>query len=315
MNDVEKLNQKSKRIYNEILGVSPKIYIKNGKVLNLFDMVNVLPYEKVNGRRNLTPYEILGVAPIFDLNGNEKPIVFAVKNKVSKVTKNTTLGCGFIYQANKVKSDKNLLESMASKYKKAVLYGNDSDAEMYFKMLDDISGGKAREILSSFYDYSKFYRRMKKQLLIDIFAHFFLVYVSTKKSLIKNGIINKNKIFRAYHEEYAETKTDVYEFDIPNLNFGLDEPVLQSIKITTENDFSQQPEVQNNNEKEIQTKSEKFSDFAKKDKPKRNLVTSVINKPKKIKIRKFKEIAIDKSYDNANTKKDERIKNEKTYWF
>ncbi len=301
MSNFNELNKKSKQIY-DILGVSSESYICGGQILNLFKMLKFSPEIDEDGERKLTPYELLGVAPIFDENGTEKPIVFAIKNKVNKVTKNLGVGYGFIYQANKVKSEKNLLETMLENYKKAVLYGNESDAEMYYKMLDDISGGKAKEILDSFFDYSKFYRKMKKQLLIDIFAHFFLMYVTSKKSIIKNGLIKKNKIYKAYHEEYDEMVSDTFEFDMQNLNFAsnmIDAPMLQSIKITQFNDFETEKEmepVKNSKEENAEIKIIE----QKKEKPKKDLTHSVIKKPKKIKIRRFKQVVIDNTINKNN---------------
>lgn len=302
MSNFNELNKKSKQIYDS-LGFSSESYICGGQILNLFKMLKIAPEIGDNGERKLTPYELLGVAPVFDKRGEERPIVFAIKNRANKVTKNLGIGCGFIYQANKVKNDKNLLESMLENYKKAVLYGNESDAEMYYKMLDDISGGKAREILDSFFDYSKFYRRMKRQLLIDIFAHFFLMYVTSKKSIIKNGLLKKNKIYKAYHEEYEETVSDTFEFDMQNLNFAgdvVDAPMLQSIKITQSNDYEIPKETEPAFSSKQETGEIKISE-QKKEKPKKDLTRSVIKRPKKIKIRRFKQVVIDNTMDKKNS--------------
>lgn len=300
---------KYKQLY-ERLGILPDRYISDGQIINIFKKLHIAPDVYLDGKRRLTPYEILGVAPIFDNQGNEIPIVFAIKNRAEKVTKNTSLGQGFIYQSRKIKKDKDLLQEMTEKYKRAVLYGNNSDAEMYFQMLDDISGGKAKEILSGFYDYSKFYRRMKKQLLIDVFAHFFLMYISSRKSLIKNGILKRNKIYRAYHEEYEETSTDVFEFDLQNqnLNFGADIPIMQSIKITTsgfDDENENTPPVES---KPIEKDAKPKDNNQEIKKPKKDLTKSVINVPKKIRLRRFKLVESENNLDKNKKEKNERIR-------
>ncbi len=217
------------------MGISPKAFSKDGKALDIFSLLKIKPRVNEDNKRVITPYEILGVPPQFDDEGNEIPIVFAIKNPIFKVSKTKDSFFQFIYKPDKEKSEDSVIDTLKFNYKKALFSGNDADAEMYFKLLDEASGGKAKEILADFYNYTKFYKKMKKQLLIDIFAHFFLMYVS-KKSTVKNGITKKGKLFRAYKLKSQSLDSEVYELDndifptATEVNSEL--AIISSIKIT-----------------------------------------------------------------------------------
>ena len=122
--------------------------------------------------------------PQFNKLGKEKPIVFAIKNPIFKVAKPKEDVFNFIYKQNKQITEESVVETLKYNYKKALFNGNDAEAEMFFKLLDEASGGKAKELLGNFFNYTKFYKKMKKQLLMDIFAHFFLMYINKKLSLL-----------------------------------------------------------------------------------------------------------------------------------
>jgi len=147
----------------------------------------------------LTPYEILGVLP--NIVGNvEKPIVFFIRNKLKNLKPvKTAQAENFIFSKEKNKKDDSLVEFVLNSYRLAITQNNLAEAERYFDMLNQITGGNAKHYIGSVYDYTKFYRQMKKQLLIDLFSHFFLLYLMQKKSLIKKGLIIKNKKFKAYN--------------------------------------------------------------------------------------------------------------------
>ena len=204
------------QLYKKMGLRDPKFY--NGKnVVNLFKVLKIEPEFDEKGKRILTPYEILGVLPKFEDNA-EKPIVFAIKNKTSKIGKYEGTLTSFVYKKQRIKEEKSVLQTLKERYRAAIFAGNDEEAESCLQSMEALSGGAAREFKDSFYDYSKYYKRMRKQLLLDLFAHFFLLFVQTRSSLIKNGIIKKNKIYRAYRD-----KTVSYTQD---MSLNLDENII-----------------------------------------------------------------------------------------
>lgn len=183
------------------LGISADKFFVDGKIKSIFEILQIKPDVGEDGERRLTPYEILGLMPNIQ-NGEEKPIIFFLKNKLRglKLTKIANLG-SFLFskEKNQDEKDKSLIQFILSNYKTAIVQNNLSEAERQFDMLNKITGGRAKHYIGSFYDYTKFYKQMKKQLLIDLFSHFFLIYLMEKKSLIKKGLIIKNKKFKAFN--------------------------------------------------------------------------------------------------------------------
>jgi len=180
------------------MNVSSDLFLADGKIKDIFSFLNIKPEVDDDGKRKLTPYEILGVLPNI-CDGVEKPIVFFVKNKIRNIKISKTNNFGELKFSNQKKqSDKDLIEFVLASYRSAIAQNNLAEAERQFETLDLITGGKAKHYIGTFYDYTKFYKQMKKQLLIDLFAHFFLIYLMHKKSLIKKGLVIKNKKFKAY---------------------------------------------------------------------------------------------------------------------
>ena len=189
--------------YNK-LGVDPEQFFSGKNITNIFDFLNIVPQVDELGNRKLTSYEILGLLPNIE-NGKEKPIIFFMKNKFRglKIVKpKFELDLFFSKAANE--KDESLIDYVVNNYKTAIMQNNLAEAERQFEMLDKITGGKAKHYIGKVYDYTKFYKQMKKQLLIDIFSHFFMIYLMRKKSIIKEGLIIKNKKYRAY-ESYKKT--------------------------------------------------------------------------------------------------------------
>ncbi len=217
------------------MNISPSVFTKKGKAMDIFSLLKIKPMYDENNKRILTPYEVLGIPPQFNSEGKEIPIVFAIKNPIFKVAKLKEDNFHFVYKGQIEKSEESIVDTLKFNYKKALFVGNEAEAEMYLKLLDEATGGKAKEILGNFYNYTKFYKKMKKQLLMDIFAHFFLLYIN-KKTTVKNGVTKKGKLFKAYKLKSQTMDSDVYEFDgemAPDI--GVQNPelsVIQSIKIT-----------------------------------------------------------------------------------
>ena len=217
--------------FYKMLGLTKNKILEGGEVLDLYRVLGAKPEFDENGKRHLTPYEILGVPPQI-VNGEEVPIVFAIKNKTAKIGKYAGEQTNFVYKEGKVKDKDSLLETLKQQYKQAVLMGNDAEAEKFLDLIDSVTGGGAEEFLDSFYDYTKFYRRMKKQLLIDIFAHFFIMFMRTHSLLIKKGIIKKGKIYKAYRENEIEKEED-YVQDVSAILGDAQMPNLPNIKSVT----------------------------------------------------------------------------------
>lgn len=235
-----RFEQLTKLAYKE-MDIDPSVFAPKGKAMDIFSLLKIKPIYGKNNKRVLTPYEILGVPPQFDLAGNEVPIVFAIKNKTSKVAKLEEDNYNFVYKDRNEKFEQSIIDDLKFNYKKALFEGNDSVAEMFFNLLNDASGGKAAEILGNFFDYTKYYKKLKRQLLIDIFSHFFLLYISKRKAF-KKGLLKKNKIFKAYKLKNKSDEKDEYELSAENLlpDLGFQNPeldVIQSIKITSADEY------------------------------------------------------------------------------
>lgn len=221
------------QLYKKMGLKDPKFF--DGKnVVNLYQILGIEPNLNEDGNRVLTPYEILRVFPKFE-GGEEKPIVFAIKNRARKIGKYDGQTSTFIYKRQKIKEEKSVIQTLKERYRAAIFAGNDAEAETCLQMIGSLSKGASRDFKDSFYDYTKYYKRMRKQLLIDLFAHFFLLYVQARASIIKSGIIKKNKIYKAYRENFIAQMHDVTlnsDFEVINMTPQID-PVtfgLQNVK-------------------------------------------------------------------------------------
>ena len=200
------------------IGLNKSDFFKADNILGMYQILGIKPEFDEFGNRRLTPYEILGVPPII-VNGREIPIVFAIKNKSKKIKRiGTTDGpvVDFVYKNKKVQEKDSLLEQLKKQYIQALLAGDEDLAAQFLQMIDEITGGRSVEVLHSFYDYTKFYRRMKKQLLIDLFNHFFLMYLLQNSVNIKNGIIKKGKVYKAFRDENEQERQE----EIPDFQMG-----------------------------------------------------------------------------------------------
>ena len=207
--------------FYKAMGLSGKKTTQNGEVLDLYRVIGIMPEFDEDGQRRLTPYEILGVPPQFRDGVNETPIVFAIKNRVQKIGKYTGEELNFIYKDNRVREEDTLLETLKAGYKRAIMMGDDEEAAKYLDLIDKVSKGGASDFLSSFYDYTKYYKRLKKQLLIDIFAHFFLMYMTVKSITIQPGIIRGQKVYKPFKEKVQEDELGESEYvDDRNVVYG-----------------------------------------------------------------------------------------------
>lgn len=222
--------------FYKAIGLKKSDFLKADNILGMYQILGIKPEFDENGNRRLTPYEILGVPPII-VNGKEIPIVFAIKNKSKKVKRiGKTEGpvVDFVYKNKKVQEKDSLLEQLKKQYIQALLAGDEELAAQFLQMIDELTGGRSVEVLHSFYDYTKFYRRMKKQLLIDLFNHFFLMYMLQNSLNIKNGVIKKGKVYKAFRDEYnRERQEEVADFQMgQKLLGGKGGPKISKISVS-----------------------------------------------------------------------------------
>ena len=251
----------------QMMGLKDPKFLSEKNVENLFKILKIEPIFNEDGIRQLTPYELLGVLPVFE-KGKEKPIVFAIKNKAEKIGKLEGMGTSFIYQKSKIKEEKSVLQTLKERYRAAIFAGDEATADSCLKMIDEMTNGDSEEFRDSFYDYAKFYRKLKKQLLIDLFAHFFLIYIQNRSSIIKNGIIRKDRLYRAYREEVEEYSQDVtFNSDLDVVSFPqiAQDPVafgLQNVRKVVIQDKEMNEVAEFKIEKEeikVKTKGEKIA--------------------------------------------------------
>lgn len=185
------------------VGLKEKDCLVNGEVIDLFKLLKFKPKINDDGSRTLSPYEILRVSPKFR-NGKEVPIVFAIKNRAKSIGKYKGQELVYYYKQNVVKNEKTIIETLKSKYRQAIYLGDNEMAKNYLSMIEGLSKDEAKDLIDNFYDYTKFYKRMKKQLILDLFAHFFLVYIVNNLTKIKKGLVKLDRVYRPYHQLEAE---------------------------------------------------------------------------------------------------------------
>ena len=226
-------SEKIAEFYKRV-GLSKAEFFVGKKPVNLFKILKADPETDENGDRVKTPYEMLGVFPKF-VDGVEVPIVFAIKNRVLGIGKYEGEIKDFVYISQKVKEEKTIIQTLKEKYRAAIFAGDEETADSCLDMISNLSAEEAREFKDSFYDYTKYYKRMKRQLLIDLFAHFFLQLVQERASVVKKGIVKKDKLYKAYKTKMQNYNQDVTfdsELDIISVSGQVD-PVnfaMQNIK-------------------------------------------------------------------------------------
>lgn len=197
-------NDKIAEFYKRV-GLSKAKFFDGKNPVNLFKILKFDPQTDSNGERVKTPYEMLGVFPHF-VNGEEVPIVFAIKNRVLGIGKYQGEVKNFVYKKQKEKEEKTIIQVLKERYRSAIFAGDEETADSCMETISTLSSEEAREFKDTFYNYTKFYKRMKKQLLLDLFAHFFLELVQMKSSIVKKGLIKKDKIYKSYKEKSQNQK-------------------------------------------------------------------------------------------------------------
>ncbi len=219
----------------KILGV--KEAEGKGKSANLYQILGCLPETDENGNRLKTPYELLGVPPQFR-DGKEVPIVFAIKNRAKKIGKYSGEITEFFYskinKLRKAQEEEDTIEALKKQYKHAEFMGNIDEAMSIVEVINSLSGGRAEEIMGSYYNYAKFYKKMKKQLLMDMFSHFFLTYIQRYKTQLREGLIKTDVTYRPYFEKTFTVEQNDFNNIVKDINFGkADYGEIQTITVNT----------------------------------------------------------------------------------
>lgn len=233
--------------YN-LCGITEDMYLSSSGVLDLFTLLGIRPEYDKNGERLPTVYEQLSIAPKF-VNGKEVPIVFAIKHKASKINKNQTLkDVKFSYseKKDKKKDDKTILNKLKQDYLEAVLNGNMIEASRLYDMIDMLTGGKADYFIGVQFNSVKFYKKMQKQLLIDMFANFVILMILNNKQNGKQGIFRYDKLYKAFVEK---------QLNETGVSVKSTAPVLSSISVSVTDDLDIKKIDIKTSDKKTQTKA------------------------------------------------------------
>lgn len=195
--------------FYKMCGISEDMYLSRKGVLDLFSLIGISPEFDEQGNRLPTVYEQLEIAPVFR-DGKEVPIVFAIKHKVSKIHKpkqtDKISTDKFTYTGAKEQvSDKVILNKLKLDYFSAIVNGNLNEATRIYDIIDKITGGKADYFIGVQYNNVKFYKKMQKQLLIDMFANFLILMILNKKYSVKEGLVKFNKLYKAFVQKQLES--------------------------------------------------------------------------------------------------------------
>lgn len=296
--------------FYKLCGISEDMYLSRDGVLDLFTLLGIKPEFDENGDRLPTVYEQLAIAPKF-VDGKEVPIVFAIKHKAGKIGRTPLNNCTtFTYKGEKEnQEDKTLIKKFKQEYFSAISNGNMIEATRIYDMIDMMTGGKADYYIGVQYNLVKFYKKMQKQLLIDMFANFVILLILSKKQLMKEGIVKFDKLYKAFVER-----------ELKNSGFGaingksLTVPEISNMKITIGDDINIENKTKITSKSDLRVLEEK----AKKNEQQReqSLISFVKSKVSE-KISKFKENLTKNKHEKETERRLARseknpIKSEKT---
>ena len=182
-------------------GISEDMYLSRNGVLDLFTLLGISPEFDDDGNRLPTVYEQLEIPPVFSC-GEEVPIVFAIKHKVEKINKSPNIdNLTFTYvSAKEPEEDKDVLNKFKADYLSAISNGDLVEATRLYDMIDMMTGGKADEFIGVQFNAVKFYKKMQKQLLIDMFANFVILMILSQKGNLKDGLVKFDKLYKSFIE-------------------------------------------------------------------------------------------------------------------
>ena len=273
--------------FYKMCGISEDMYLSKKGVLDLFSLLGISPEYDEHGNRLPTVYEQLAMPPVFR-EGKEVPIVFAIKHKVEKIYKpkedDKILNEKFMYsESNSVEriNDKVILNKLKQDYLTAVANGNLSEATRIYDLIDLMTGGKADFFIGVQFNAVKFYKKMQKQLIIDMFANFVILLILTKQYSVKDGIVKFDKLYKSFIQS-----------QLKNGNFGLIKtknikiPDIKDIKVSIK-DSQKDKSVKINNLTKNDLKVKK-QDIIQEKKKSQGMISYIKNKVQ-IKLNKLKK--------------------------
>ena len=181
--------------FYEKCGITEETYLSKDGALDLFTLLKIEPQFDEDGNRVLTPYEELEMIPKFE-GGEEVPLVFAIKNRVKKVAHGVS--GEFVYGGAKKSDSMEILHKFKQDYFNAIAAGDYSEAQRTFDFVNKLTGGKAEEIIGINYKNEIFYAKMKRQLLLDLFANFFLLLFCSSFAKSKSLQTNQSKAVSSF---------------------------------------------------------------------------------------------------------------------
>lgn len=293
--------------FYKFCGISEDMYLSCEGVLDLFTLLGIKPEYDESGERIPTVYEQIGIAPIFR-DKKEVPIVFAIKHKVSKIHKQALETSSFTFKgAKELTSDKAILLRFKQDYFSAFYSGNLSEASRLYDMIDLLTGGKADEFIGIQFNAVKFYKKMKKQLLIDMFANFVILMVLSKSSNIKEGVVQFDKLYKSFMKQNFSKSS--FEFGGVKSSF----PKLDNITVKIDDGYDTKKITVKMTSKKNKTEKKSEETQNQEDKQKDTLVseikTQVAVKFKKIKDSFLKQFSSFEVQADKNETKKELISN------
>jgi len=201
--------------FYEKCGITEETYLSKDGALDLFTLLKIEPEFDEDGNRVLTPYEQLEMIPKFE-GGEEVPLVFAIKNRVKKVSHGVT--GEFVYGGAKKSDSMEILHKFKQDYFNAIAAGDYSEAQRTFDFVNKLTGGKAEEVIGINYKNEMFYAKMKRQLLLDLFANFLILRIMNRKAQEKDKPVSVNKLYKEFAESQIKQNSivaDVAGFGAP----------------------------------------------------------------------------------------------------
>jgi len=194
------------KLYN-LAGI-PIIRDANGKIKNIFELLEIEAQYSDAGKRIRTIYEILGIVPRFDKNGKEIPTVMTIKNRVKSFIKPAKkTGDLTLVLTDKEKEELLLKQMLEKKLKESEEQGDDKKA----KVIKKVIATKKKESKSS---------SPKKGVII----------IKSKSESIKQPKINQSKL---KSDKYASAFKNLFSVP-PAKPVPQKKPVVNKPKVVVE---------------------------------------------------------------------------------
>lgn len=296
--------------FYKMCGIADETYLSKDGALDLFTLLKFKPEFDEDGNRLLTPYELLEIIPKVE-NGEEVPIVFAIKNRVKRVSHNPMRLGTFTYVGGRESDSLEVLNKFKQDYFSAVAEGNISEASRVFDLINKLTSGHAEEFIGINYNCEMFYIKMKRQLLIDLFANFLILRIMNRKSQVKEGLIRADKLYKEFVEQ--QKKNDEESLDM--LSAGT--PIIENFDIVIPDELEDDEFSQENNNSKINVSVSKQTQEVIKNNTIVEQIESFIKNKIEKKIKNLKkplssDAKQDEKQESKSEKGDAKISVEKT---